>query len=205
MSAPSMQCIIHGHQKFSTVFSSFSEDILRYLNKSPENQAAGNTFKTRLGAFLTPQLQCLLLYRIAHYLFVKGWKRPAIVVSQLNLLFNKVSIPPQSCIGSGCFLPHPAGVTFYGAAGRGLTLYSLAVCCPLDASLSAPLKSAPCLGDRVSVGAHAVLIGPITVGDDTKIAFSLRLHRDTPPGVLVISKALRITMQSRPTEIPAQP
>jgi len=205
MSAPPTQCNVYGHNRFATIWSSLSEDILRYLNKSPENQAAGDTFKTRLGAFLTPQLLCLLLYRIAHYLYVKGWRRLAVGISRLNCLVHKVTIPPQSCIGPGCFLPHPAGVTFCGTAGHGLTLYSLAVCCPRDAFLSGPAENAPRLKDRVTVGAHAVLLGPITVGDDTKVAFSLRLDCDTPPGVLVISKALRVTMQSPSAERAAQP
>ncbi len=205
MSTLPIQCIAYGHYNLATIWSSLSEDILRYLNKSPENQAAGDKFKTRLGAFLTPQLLCLFLHRLAHYLFLKGWCRLAVVVSRLNLLVHKVSIPPQSCIGPGCFLPHPAGVTFCGTAGRGLTLYSLAVCCPVEGSLGGPMESAPRLGDRVTVGAHAVLLGRITVGDDTKVAFSLRLDRDAPPGVLVISKALRVTIQSPPAEIAAQP
>ena len=205
MSAPPTQCIAYRHNKFATIWSSLSEDILRYLNKSPENQAAGDTFKTRLGAFLTPQLLCLLFYRIAHYLYVKGWRRLAVGVSRLNCLVHKVTIPPQSCIGPACFLPHPAGVTFCGTAGNGLTLYSLAVCCPLGAFLSGPVENAPRLKDRVTVGAHAVLLGPITVGDDTKVAFSLRVDRDVPAGVLVISKALRVTMRSPNAERAAQP
>jgi len=203
MSAPRRRCIAFGHRALASIQRDVSEDILRYLNKSPENQAAGDTLKTRLGAFLTPQLQCLLLHRIAHCLFVKGWTRLAVFISRLNLLVHKVSIPPHSCIGPGCLLPHPAGVTFCGAAGRGLTLYSLAVCCPLEASLDGPLETAPRLGDRVTVGAHAVVLGPITVGDDVRIAFSLRVDRDAPPGVLVVSRALRVTMRSRPAGPPA--
>lgn len=193
------ECLAHRHHKLSGIWGSLSEDILRYLTKSPANLALGDNFKSRLSAFLTPELLCVFLYRVAHCLYVNGWRRLAVLVTRLNFLVHKVSITPQSCIGPGLRLPHPAAVTFHGRAGRGLTLYSLAICCPRDPFLDGPVEAGPRLGDRVAVGAHAVLLGPISVGDDTKIAFSIRLDRDTPPGVLVISKSLRLTQ--RPTAV----
>jgi serine O-acetyltransferase len=192
-------CVARGHDKFVTFRRSFEEDIQRYLNKSPENQAAGDNLKSRIGALLTPNLQALLIYRASHYLNANGWGRCARLLSRLNLLLDKVNLPPQSCIGPGCFLPHPAGVTFCGIAGRGLTLYSLAVCCPAEGSL-AQVQFGPRLGDSVTVGAHAVLLGPITVGNDARVAFSVRVDRDIPAGVLVVSKALRVTMHGRSGE-----
>jgi serine acetyltransferase len=167
-------------------------DILRYLNKSPHNRARGDTLRSRLSAFLTPDLLCLSAYRIAHWLHVNGWRRAATAVSRVNFFAHKVWIPPQSCIGAGCRLPHPAGVTFCGRAGRGLTLYSLSVCCALEGA-DAPLELSPVLGDRVTVGAHAVLLGPLRIGDDVKIAFQVRLDRDAPPRALVVSRILRPT------------
>lgn len=47
------------------------------------------------------------------------------------------------------------------------------------------------------MGGHAVVMGPITVGDDVKVAFTVSLDRDAPAGVLVVSKVLRITTVSR--------
>lgn len=192
MSAATNECFAHRHHKLSGVRMNLSEDILRYLTKSPENQAAGDTLKTRLSAFLTPELVCLLLYRMAHYFYVNEWRWLAQWSSRLNFLLHKVSITPQSCIGPGCRLPHPANVTFHGRAGCGLTLYSLAICCPRDPPLAGPVENGPRLGDRVTVGGHSVVIGPVSVEDDTKIAFSVGLDRDAPSGTLVVSKALRL-------------
>jgi serine O-acetyltransferase len=180
----------HGwqHGKFGSIWSGLSEDILRYLNKSPENQASGDSFKTRLSAFLTPQLLCLLIYRVSHYLEVTGWRRLAAAGSRLNMLWHKVNIPPDTCIGPGCFLPHPAAVTFYGTAGRGLTLYSLAVCVP-ECQTAGERGCPPHLGDRVTIAAHAYVAGPVRVGSDTKISFLARITRDIPAGSLVVVPA----------------
>lgn len=174
-----------------------SGDVLRVLNKSPENIAVGDTFKSRFGAFCTPGVMCLFLYRIAHCLSVNGWNMAAVFITRLNLLLHKVNIPPHSCIGAGCHLPHPAGVTFCGTAGEGLTLYALAVCCGDETTLDAPLAVAPRFGDNVTVGGHAVVIGAITVGHNTNVAFGVRLDCHAPENVIVASKIIRSTIRSR--------
>jgi serine O-acetyltransferase len=192
MSPRTTRCIAFRHHELAGVWAGLSEDILRYLNKSPENRAAGDRFKTRVGAFLTPQLLCLLLYRIAHWLWVIEWHNLATNIGRLNCVIHKVSIAPQSCIGPGCLLPHPVGVTFCATAGQGLTLYAMAVCCPQPTDPACDVELGPMLGDRVSVGAQTAIVGPVVVGDDTKVAFHIGLERDAPAGVLVLSDLTRV-------------
>jgi serine acetyltransferase len=189
------RCAAFEHRRLRIVWTSLGEDIRRYINKSPENKAAGDDFKHRFGALLTAQLLCLLLYRTAHFLYVNGRRGPAAFLSRLNFLVHKVSIPPQSCIGPGCLLPHPAGLMFYGTAGRGLTLYSLCVCCPIE-PLDDSAEAGPRLGNDVTVGGHAVVLGPITVGDLTKIGFKVRLDHDTPSGAMVVSRWSQATCRT---------
>src|SRR5271154_6105754 len=167
------ECHARDHHRLSGVWSNLSEDIARYLTKSPANIALGDNFKTRLSAFLTPELLCLFLHRTSHYFYVSGWRRMGRAVGRLNNFVHRVNITPQSCIAAGCRLPHPACVTFHGRAGRGLTLYSRAVCCPREPVLDIPVELGPCLGERVTIGGHAVVMGPIHLGDDTKLAFTV--------------------------------
>src|SRR5438105_8991370 len=170
MRESSSSCVAYRHHALSGVWRNMSEDILRYLTKSPENLAGGDDFLHRLGAFLTPELMGLFLYRVSHCLWVNRCRRMAASVSRFNFMMHKVNITPQSCIGPGCRLSHPTGVTFHGRAGRDLTLFSLAVCCAKEPCLGGSVETGPYLGDRVTVGAHSVLIGPVKVGDDTKLA-----------------------------------
>jgi serine acetyltransferase len=94
------------------------------------------------------------------------------------------------------FLPHPPGTTFCGRAGVGLTMYSIATCCP-RAESSWGVENGPQLGDGVTVGAHAVLQGPIRVGDRSRIGFSVCVDRDVPAGVLVVSRTMRATLKAQ--------
>ena len=191
MNAAYASCRADRHHKLSGIWTNVSEDILRYLTKSPENLAAGDHFKQRLSALLTPELLCLFIHRLAHYLWVNRWCRLAVLVSRFNFLVHKVNITSQSCIGPGCRLPHPAGVTFHGTAGRNLTLFQLAVCCSLEDRWEGSAEKGPQLGNDVTVGAHSALMGPIAVGDNSKIAFSVPLERDVPPRVLVTCNSSR--------------
>ncbi|HEY1688524.1 MAG TPA: DapH/DapD/GlmU-related protein [Solirubrobacteraceae bacterium] len=43
----------------------------------------------------------------------------------------------------------------------------------------------PTLGDRVRIGANAVVLGPITIGDDAVVGAGAVVVRDVPPGVVV--------------------
>jgi serine O-acetyltransferase len=185
------ECRAYQHHKLRGIWSNTGKDILRFLTKSPENRAAGDGLKTRLSAFLRPELQCLFLYRVAHYLHVRGWWRAAIVLTRINFLVHKANITPESCIGPAARVPHPAGLTFCGRAGRGVTIFALSTCCPSGPFGENSAHEGPVLGDDVMVGGHSVVVGPLQIADSTKISFGVRLARDTPRGVLVVARTMR--------------
>ncbi|MDP3226223.1 MAG: hypothetical protein Q8M96_24090, partial [Rubrivivax sp.] len=188
-----------GHARWRGVRQHLQADITRFLNKSPENQALGDNFKRRLGALLTPQLLCLLCYRIAHALHLRGWRRLASVLVRLNALLQRVHLSADSCIGGGCLLPHPAGVFFVGHAGPGLTLYAMAVCTPVSPSPVAPASSGPQIGARVTLGVHSVLQGPVTVGDDVRIGPRVSVAAPVPPGRMALPRQWRARRLVVPT------
>lgn len=196
---PGMEtCRSYDHHRLSGVRSNLSADIRRYLTMSPENIALGDSFFRRLSAFLRPELQCLMLHRIAHYLWVNRWQRSGRIITRLNMLLHKTYLSPQSCIGPGCRLPHPPGVTFHGRAGRGLTLFSTGICCASHPLPDGPVELGPYLGDRVTIGGHAVVIGPVRIGHDCIVSFSVCLDRDAPAGVTVVSRSSRTRIAKDP-------
>ncbi len=192
-------CASSGRLSWAGLAATLSADVRRFLNKSPE-VVVPDDWKHRLSALCTPQMMAVFLYRASHFLHARRWRRAAALLARFNLLVHKVTLPPESCIGPGLLLPHPAGVTFSGTAGRDLTLYSLAVCLPLPATVSG--RRAPRLGDRVTLGAHAAVMGPVSIGDDVKIAYSLRVARDVPPSVMVVSSALRVAVRATAGPVP---
>jgi serine O-acetyltransferase len=47
----------------------------------------------------------------------------------------------------------------------------------------------PVIGDRVSIGAGAVVVGPMTVGDGARIDANATVVRDVPPGAVMLAPA----------------
>jgi len=178
------------------VRSNVRRDVLRYLTKSTGDQARGDSFRTRLSAALTPEVFPVILHRVAHYFWTNGCYRMAEILTRANCYLHKVNISPDSCIGPGLRLPHPAGVTFQGKAGSGVTIYSLAICCE-ETDVQRDRKSGPQLGDNVTVGAHAVVLGGVTVGSGTSVFYSIALDRDAPEAALVSSRSLKYTFRNR--------
>lgn len=60
-------------------------------------------------------------------------------------------------------------------------------------------EPAPVLGDRVSVGAGALIIGPITIGDDVKVGPGALVMRDVPSGATVFAPPARMIVPSGPS------
>jgi serine O-acetyltransferase len=189
------QCRAWGHDRLSSLPGLCSSDILRYLTKSEANRAGGNDFKHRLSAFATPELLALTAHRLAHYFYVKGWRRLARGLTWWNRLVHRITIEPASCIGPGLHIPHPATIYFAASAGRQLTLYPHAICCAHPPGSSEWRLGNPSLGDHVTVGANSSVLGPVRIGDGARIAFSQRVVDDVPPGSMVVSSAIRVTHQ----------
>lgn len=183
------RCQAHDHHRWSSVRHGIAEDIKRYLSRSEDEAARGQGLVRRLSAWLTPELMCLTLYRVGHFLYVRDWPMLARILAGVNFFIHKVRLPAASCIGPGCRLSHPAGVVFEGSAGGGLTLYSYVLCLAGEREGDG-FASAPVLGDGVTLGGHAVLSGNVRVGDDVQIAPTAVVREDVPAGVIVASRAM---------------
>ncbi len=191
------RCAAWHHERWGSVRRDLSSDVARFLDYGYRGQEKGHTLRRLLVTCAKPKFLSLFVYRVSHVLAVRGWTGVAILLSHMNLFVHKVRIPPQSCIGPGCYMPHPAALTFCGTAGRDLTMYARSACCPREPLLEAAVDKGPRLGDRVTIGGHVAVIGSITVGDDTKIVPGTRLDRDAPAGRIVLSRVMRPTSRPR--------
>ena len=167
---------------------------------SPENIALGDSFKRRLSAWSRPELQSLTIHRLSHYLYTKRLRWFGRLLSMINRLLHRVNISPQSVIGPGCRFPHPAGVSFHCRAGRGLTIYSMASCCTDSGFNDGPLELGPTLGDNVTLGGHATIVGPVCIGSGVTVAFNTVVSAsdaiEIPNGKLVFSAANHMRVRS---------
>jgi serine O-acetyltransferase len=134
--------------------------------------------------------QALLAHRIAHALI--GWRVPVLPAAcrRWAIAACAVDILPRADIGGGCIIAHGIGLVIGGRTVigedctllHGVTLgevrFDELVC--------------PRVGDRVTIGAGAIVLGGITIGDDAVIGAGAVVLTDIPPGTAAAGVPARV-------------
>ena len=118
---------------------------------------------------LYPGVHALLAHRLAHTLHKKEYYFAARAVSQMARFTTGIEIHPAAKIGKGLMIDHGMGVVIGETAeiGDNCTIYQGVT---LGGTGKDVGKRHPTLGNNVMVGAGAKVLGPLTIGDNTKIA-----------------------------------
>ncbi len=133
-----------------------------------------------------PGLHAVWVHRVAHRLWQRpGGRLPARLLSQLNRWLTGVEIHPGAVIGRRLFIDHAMGVVIGETAeiGDDVMLYHGVT---LGGRSMHRVKRHPTLGDGVTVGAGATILGPVTVGDRAQIGANAVVVRDVPAGAVVV-------------------
>lgn len=130
-------------------------------------------------------VQALLAHRVAHRLGAAGVPLAPRAIAYLSRAVTGVEIHPAAKIGPEFFIDHGSGVVIGETAeiGRRVTLYQGVT---LGGTGFQPGKRHPTLGDNVTVGSGAKLLGPIAVGDGAKIGANTVVVEDVPPSSTVV-------------------
>src|SRR5205085_6856316 len=144
------------------MLDSLRADIRAVMDRDP-------AARSRLEVVLCyPGVHALAMHRLGHTLWRAGWTTLARWVSHLSRFVTGIEIHPAARLGRGLFIDHGMGVVIgeTSEVGENVTLYqgvSLA-----GTSLKKE-KRHPTLGNNVTVGAGAKVIGGFTIGDNSRI------------------------------------
>ncbi len=130
-------------------------------------------------------VQALLAHRAAHALMEAGVPVLPRAIAYVARAVTGVEIHPAALIGNEFFIDHGAGVVIGETAriGNRVTLYQGVT---LGGTGFQRGKRHPTLGDNVTVGSGAKLLGPIAVGDGAKVGANTVVVEDVPPGATVV-------------------
>lgn len=150
-----------------------------------------------------PGVHALAAHRIAHALWRRGLRYPARLLSHLARMFTQVDIHPGAKIGRRFFIDHGCGVVIGETAeiGDDVTLYHGVT---LGGTSWNPGKRHPTLGSGVVVGAGAKILGPITVGDNARVAANSVVIEDVSAGMTVVGIPGRTVLPKSRRRITAQ-
>jgi len=136
-------------------------------------------------------LHAILWHRPAHWLYNHNHFFLARWISQYAKFRTGVEIHPGAKIGTGVFIDHGAGIVIGETAevGDGCTIYQGVT---LGGTGKDVGKRHPTLGKNVTVGSGAKILGPFTIGDNTKIAAGAVVLKELPANATAVGVPARV-------------
>jgi serine O-acetyltransferase len=161
------------------MWNTLKEDIRIVFDRDP---AARNVWEI---VFTYPGFHALFFYRLAHAAWVRGFKGIARFVSNQGRFFTGIEIHPGARIGRRFFLDHGMGVVIGETAeiGDDVTLYQGVT---LGGTSLRKEKRHPTVEDWVVIGASATVLGPVTIGHNSRIGSGSVVISSVPPHSTVV-------------------
>ena len=140
---------------------------------------------------LYPSFRAVRDYRMAHWFYVRGHYFIARWISQNSRHATGIEIHPGAKIGKGLFIDHGAGVVIGETTeiGDNCTLYQNVTLGGTGKDIG---KRHPTLGNNVMVGAGARVLGPMKIGDNSKIAANAVVLDEVPPNCTAVGVPARV-------------
>ncbi|MFH1710251.1 MAG: serine O-acetyltransferase [bacterium] len=154
-----------------------------------KDPAAGNIFEV----LMYQGLWALWLHNAAHFLF--RLRIPIIprLISQISRLLTLIEIHPGARIGKRCFIDHGVGVVIgeTSVIGNDVTIYQGVT---LGGTGAERGRRHPTIGNSVVIGAEAIILGNIHIGNNARIGAGAVVTKSVPVNSTVVGNPARIVV-----------
>ena len=167
------------------MFDRIREDLEAAFQRDP-------AARTRAEVVLTyPGLHALWCHRVAHWLWIHKRYLVARLVSHITRAVTGVEIHPGAAIGRRVFVDHGMGIVIgeTSVIEDDVLLYQGVV---LGGTSGEKVKRHPTLCTGVVVGAGAIVLGPVTVGENARIGAGSVVVKDVPADATVVGVPARL-------------
>ena len=167
------------------LFKTFREDIRSVMERDPAARSGIEVFLLYSG------VHAVMWHRIAHFFYRHKMRFTARLISQFSRFLTGVEIHPAAKIGKGLFIDHGMGVVIGETAevGDNCTVYQGVT---LGGTGKECGKRHPTIGDNVMIGSGAKVLGPFTVGSNSKIAAGAVVLSEVPSDSTAVGVPARI-------------
>jgi serine O-acetyltransferase len=147
--------------------------------------------------FAYPGVHAIWGHRISHWLWNHNARLAARVLGEFTRVLTGVEIHPGALLGPGLFIDHATGVVIGETAevGEDVTIFHGVT---LGGTGRETGKRHPTVGDRVTIGAGAKVLGAIKVGDDSRIGANAVVVKEVPASSVVVGVPGQIVSNSGP-------
>ena len=164
-------------------------DLAKILSSDPAATSRSLIKRTYTG------YKALCRYRSAHWFWMKGMKHLAFYISYKTKVKTGIDIHPAAEIGTGIFIDHGVGLVIgeTSVVKDGCVLYQGVT---LGGTGKDTGKRHPTLEEGVMVSAGASILGPVTIGEHSKIGAGSVVLKDIPPHSTVVGVPGRVVRQN---------
>ena len=155
--------------------------------------------KSTLSIILTyPGVKAVFFHRAANFFHLAGFHLLARIISQTTRFFTGIEIHPGAKIGKNLFIDHGMGVVIgeTSEVGNNVTIYHAVTLGGISPSIDSERqrheKRHPTIGDDVVIGSGAQIIGPIKIGNGSRIAANAVVVNDVPDGSTMVGVPAKI-------------
>jgi serine O-acetyltransferase len=162
------------------------EDIDSVMKRDPAAQSGLQVL------LCTPGLHAVWAYHIHHWLWLRGWRLTARILSQITRFWTGVEIHPGARLGRRLLIDHGMGVVIGETAivGDDVTLYQGVTLGGTGSDRpgrdGTTRKRHPTLCNSVFVGNNANILGDISIGENSRVGAGSVVLRDVPPNSTVV-------------------
>ena len=183
-----MQVCIYSSLNFSS--SHYIHIMIEYLESIKKRDPAA---KSILSIILTyPGVKAVFFHQISNFFYKAGFDLIARIISQTVRFFTGIEIHPGAKLGKNLFIDHGMGVVIgeTSEVGDNVTIYhavTLGGSSPsIDSEKQRHEKRHPTIGHDVVIGSGAQIIGPVKVGNNSRIAANAVVVKDVPENATMV-------------------
>ena len=173
--------------------------MIDYLESIKKRDPAA---KSLVSIILTyPGVKAVFFHRIANFFYLAKFELIARIISQTSRFLTGIEIHPWAKIGKNFFIDHGMGVVVGETSeiGNDVTMYHAVTLGGISPSIDSERqrheKRHPTIGNNVVIGSGAQIIGPIKIGDGSRIAASAVVIKDVPENTTMFgvpAKAIKV-------------
>lgn len=167
------------------MFEELKETVNAYLARDPAAQSTAEVL------LLYPGVRAVQSHRTAHWFYEHGMKFTARLISQASRHRTGIEIHPGAKIGKRLVIDHGMGIVIGETAeiGDDCLIYHGVT---LGGTGKDSGKRHPTIGNNVLIGTGAKVLGPFTVGDNSRIAANSVVLSEIPPDSTAVGVPARV-------------
>jgi len=176
-----------------TMFDTIKEDIKVVFERDPASRSALETL------IACPGYHAILMHRANHWLWNKKLYLLARFTAHVSRFLTGVEIHPGASIGRRLFIDHGMGIVIGETSeiGDDCSIYHGVT---LGGTTWQKGKRHPTLKEGVIIGAGAKVLGPITLGANSRIGSNAVVVKDVPDNATVVGIPGRVMARESKAE-----